>query len=288
MIQVKVNPKKLEEHIRILFTNNIYKNKKISCCPLCGSIKYIKYGYYKEIQRYKCKKCGKTFSNTTNLLWSYSKKDMDKWIRFIKFMMKNKSLRFCARRLHISVATAFYWRHKILHGLQLDSSPNILEGNVHMKMTSVTENLKGCRNITTTRRSYIWIAAAKGDEDSMLIIPLFRDYTNAKIFQEKVYSKIKKGSYIVAYENDRYTNGIAKKHNKKRVKEVKRDDRIGSIRIHMRKWFKVFRGVATKYLEEYFSLYILFNLDKSIDYVNLIQFLASGERFIRIKEIGRN
>ncbi|BCZ44608.1 hypothetical protein psyc5s11_06750 [Clostridium gelidum] len=52
-----------------------------------------------------------------------------------------------------------------MHGLKLDSVPKELEGNVHINKTIVIENFKGCRNILTTRRSNIWIVAAKGDED---------------------------------------------------------------------------------------------------------------------------
>ena len=136
-------------------------------------------------------------------------------------MIKKKSLRFCANKLNISLATAFYWRHKILHGLKLDSIPNKLQGDVHINKTIIIENFKGCRNITTTRRSNIWIIAAKGDEDSMLVMPIFKDCWNWKIFNEKIYSKIQKGSYIVAY-NDRYIAVKAKEHNKKIVKEEKR------------------------------------------------------------------
>ena len=115
-----------------------------------------------------------------------------------------------------------------MHGLKLDSIPNKLEGTVHINKTIVVENFKGCRNIPTTRRSNIWIIAAKGDEDSMLVLPAFRDCWKWKIFDEKVYSKIKKGSHIVPY-NDRYITVIAKAHNKKILKERKEDDRVGYI-----------------------------------------------------------
>ena len=73
MILEDINLKKLEGHINSLLKKDIYKNKNIECCPICGGNKYIKHGSYKEIQRYKCKECGKTFSNATNSLWSYSK-----------------------------------------------------------------------------------------------------------------------------------------------------------------------------------------------------------------------
>ena len=134
----------LEENIDSLLKNDIYenRNKNIESCPFCSGKKYIKHGSYKGIQRYKCKDCSKTFSNNTNLLWSYSKKDLDLWIKFTELMIKRKSLRFCAKKLKISVTTAFYWRHKVLHVLKIDSIPNVLKGDVHINKTILKENFR--------------------------------------------------------------------------------------------------------------------------------------------------
>jgi transposase-like protein len=292
--KINLNLKKLNANISIkkskidindLLKHDTYKNKKIECCPICSGKKYIKYGFYKEIQRYKCKKCGKTFSNNTNLIWSYSKKDLNKWLKFIEFMIRKKSLRACAKKLHINLATAFYWRHKILHGLKLVSVPNKLKGDVHINKTIIIENFKGCKNITKTKRSNIWIIAAKGDEDSMLAMPIFKDNWNWNIFNEKIYSKIEKSAYIVSYK-DRYIGVKAKEHNKKRVKEVEYNDRIKYIIRNLNKWLSNFKGIATKYLEEYLSLFILFNLDRRIDNRDIISYFSFGNRFIRTKEIG--
>jgi len=108
LIEKNVNSKKLKENINSLLKNDIYKNRNIECCSSCGGKKYIKYGSYKGIQRYKCKECRKTFSNTTNSLLSYSKKDINIWIEFVELMIQKKSLRFCAKKLKISITTAFY------------------------------------------------------------------------------------------------------------------------------------------------------------------------------------
>ena len=285
MTQEDINLKKLKVHINTLLKRDIYKNNDIECCPICGGNKYIKHGLYKGIQRYKCKECSKTFSNATNSLWSYSKKDLTKWIEFTELMLENKTLRFCAKKLNINLATAFYWRHKVLHGLKQDYIPNRLKGDVHINKTILKENFKGCRNITKTRRSNIWIIAAKGDEDSILAIPAFKDYWDWNIFHKKIYSKIEKESYIVAY-NDRYISLKAKEHNKKSVKKIRYDDRIGYIKINLENWLSNFKGIATKYLEEYLSFFVLFNLDRMINYMDIMSYLSFGNRFIKTKEIG--
>jgi len=286
LIQKKVDLKKLKLYINNFMKDEFYKNRKIECCPICGGNKYIKYGTYKKIQRYKCKECYKTFSKTTNSLWSYSKKDLNKWIKFVEFMMKRKTLRFCAKKLNINLATAFYWRHKILHGLKMDSIPNSLKGDIHINKTIIKENFKGNRNILIKeRRRNIWIIVAKGNEDSMLAMPIFKDCWDWNIFSNKIYSKIEKRAYIVAYK-DRYIQIGAKKHNKKLVKEVKEDNRIKYIIVNLKKWLDKFKGVATKYLEGYLAFFVLFNLDRRMDYIDIMSYLYNKNLFMKTKEIG--
>ena len=289
MIREDIELRKLKSHVNYVLRKDFYKNRIIKCCPICGGSNYIKHGLYKEIQRYKCKNCNKTFSKTTNSLWSYSKKDPELWMKFIELMVEKKSLRFCAEKLKISLVTAFYWRHKVLYGLSLEGAPKSLNGIVYITKMILAENFKGCRNIefdfTTQRRRNIWIIGAKGDEDSMFVKPIFKDVWNWKTFDEKVYSKIEKKSYIVPY-GDRYIGVAAKKHNKKRFLEVKDDDRVRCFIPNLKNWLQVFRGVATKYLQRYFSFFVLYNLDEIFDYMKIMHCdLLNGNRFIKTNRI---
>ena len=133
-----------------------------------------------------------------------------------------------------------------------------------MNKTIIKENFKGSRNMASKKRRNIWVVAAKGNEDSMLVIPAFNDFWDWKLFNDKVCSKIEKKAYIVHY-HDRYIQVQAQKHNKKLVKEVEEDSRIKYIIVNLRNWLGKFKGVATKYLEGYFSFFLLFNLDRKID-----------------------
>lgn len=83
----------------------------------------------------------------------------------------------------------------------------------------IKENFKGCRNIEvsakTNRRKNIWILAAKGQEDSMFVEPIFKDFWDWKIFYEKVYSRIEKNSHIISYGDRSYLwfrKNITKSH----------------------------------------------------------------------------
>ncbi|MDO5517697.1 MAG: hypothetical protein Q4F66_09070 [Clostridium sp.] len=51
----------LNKYLPNLLKMDLYKNRNFECCPHCGSIHFIRNGYYNGIQRYKCHNCKKTF-----------------------------------------------------------------------------------------------------------------------------------------------------------------------------------------------------------------------------------
>jgi transposase-like protein len=290
LIQHDTELKKFDLHTNDAIKRDFYKDRVVTACPLCGSTWHIKYGFYNGIQRYKCKVCDKTFSRTTNSLWSYSKKNTRTWLEFTELMTENKTLKFCSEKLNINIGTAFYWRHKILKALSIDSIADSLSGIVHIGKVIVKENFKGCRDAeilaeATTPRESIWVIGAKGQEDSMFIKPVFKHQWNKVAFNEKVYSKIEESSYIAAY-GDSNINAVAMRHNENRSIKVEKEYRIKYIWPNLKKWLSIFHGVATKYLQRYLSFFILMNLDKVHDYMDLIyDKLFEGNRFTKTEEI---
>jgi transposase-like protein len=186
LIKTDANFNLLNSHTTALTKKDIYLNRIIEKCPTCESKHYIKYGSFKGIQRYKCKECGKTFSNISNSLWSYSKKDSSKWIKFTEYVLERQSLRFCAEKLEISLVTAFYWRHKVLQGLNYDSVPEKLSGDVHIAKKLIPENFKGSRNITITVHHNIWVVAAKSGGNSIIVKPISRCHWHLPSFKKNL------------------------------------------------------------------------------------------------------
>ncbi|CAI3582080.1 transposase [Clostridium neonatale] len=268
MIQEDVNFEKLEGHFGKLLKCDIYKNRCIDECLYCKSKNYIKFGTYKGIQRYRCKECEKTFSKTTKSMWSYSKKQPEVWVKFVELMLQKKSLRACAKILKINIRTAFIWRHKIMRELTSDVMAEHLEGKVFIAKTIEKENFKGCRKITVLERKNIWIVAARDRRDSMIAMPVCMQFWNEDNFNKIIYSKITEDSYIVP-DNDRYMMNIAKNHNKGIVLNSKLEKSVRNFRRNLRNWIGIFRGVATKYLEGYLSYFIIFNVYKKFNSLDL-------------------
>lgn len=89
-----------------------------TACPHCQSVFIIKYGHWKQTQRYQCKTCQKTFTRATGTSKYYVKKPQ-KFEEYKRLMSEHYyPLREIANKVGVSIQTAFDWRHKILSGLK--------------------------------------------------------------------------------------------------------------------------------------------------------------------------
>lgn len=108
-----------KEIISILKIINDKSNRK---CPYCDS-KFIsrhqKHTKYKDgvtKERFRCKDCRKTFSDTTNTIFHNAKLSFEKIQMCVKEVTNENTIRSSAKNVNISVPTAFYMKHKILNG----------------------------------------------------------------------------------------------------------------------------------------------------------------------------
>ena len=283
MLKSDIKLSKFNDYLNILLKKQM-QHETVKECPYCKSKKFIKHGKYLNVQRYRCKVCNKTFSLRTNTVYEYSKKSSETWVRFIELFIEKQTLRYCAKELDISLTTAFYWRHKILSAINTSEESKSMEGEVHIAKTVMKENFKGARNISTVERKNIIVIATIDSKDTMISLPLCKELWSYKIFKDKVYGKIKKNSYIVPY-GDRYLLKIARDHNKGEVRELKEEMRIKFFNKLVHLWFMDFRGIATKYLEKYLSWFILDNLKKQIDWIQILENLSSLFTFVKSKDI---
>lgn len=123
--------------------HKVINTHKASCCPHCKSSKFIKNGTKNGSQRYICKDCGKTFTDTNKTILYSSKKEIEIWQKYIHCMVEKYSLRKTAEICGISLPTAFNWRHKILDALQNMISEVELNGVVEADETFFGLSFKG-------------------------------------------------------------------------------------------------------------------------------------------------
>ncbi|WP_134704525.1 IS1 family transposase [Ammoniphilus sp. YIM 78166] len=99
------------------------KQTKTLHCPHCNSLSIVRYGMYRDRQRYKCKDCSRTFNDFTNTPL-HGTHFPEKWIKFLECIIEGRSLQHSAMILGVSYVTLFYWRHKIIRVLdQLEAPP---------------------------------------------------------------------------------------------------------------------------------------------------------------------
>lgn len=68
------------------------KDGNVLACPNCGSVSISKHDKRKGKQRYHCKDCGKTFTETSNTMLYHSKLTIEQWKKIIKGMIQHLTL----------------------------------------------------------------------------------------------------------------------------------------------------------------------------------------------------
>ena len=112
-------------------------------CPYCGTPGAVSRGKARNLRRYQCKGCKKTFHAATGTpLAGLHRKD--KWFAFGSCLADGLTVRASAQRCGLAVNTAFRWRHRILTAKH--QKPRKLTGIVEADEPYVLESQKGERN----------------------------------------------------------------------------------------------------------------------------------------------
>jgi transposase-like protein len=91
-------------------------------CPHCECGRFVKSGRDKRwrggkvvesTQRYKCLRCGRTFTRRTNSLLALSKLGVETWTRFVELECRRATLAECAAELGVSEPTAHHVRMRL-------------------------------------------------------------------------------------------------------------------------------------------------------------------------------
>lgn len=108
-------------------------------CPHCKKKHVIKSGHNKNTkkQMYRCKDCGKQFTNSYNTLLHGTKKPLSSWIMAIECVLNHDKLSVIAEKCGIHKTNAFYWRHKILDCIQEIVNKEHLKGEIQLDETLV-------------------------------------------------------------------------------------------------------------------------------------------------------
>jgi transposase-like protein len=226
-------------------------------CGHCDSGEYVKHGRRNDFRRYKCKNCGKTFNILTGTPLSRLRKK-GRWLDYSDCLAQGLSIRESARLTGVSKKTSFKWRHTFLENANLLKAEK-LNGLVEVKETKFKYSEKGAKVVKHPEKlgTDVYVLTSV-DRNRMASTPKIWDFEVDKILQynKSLYAK---DSLFISEDNGILKNFVNKENllykkptdsnSYKHIKNVK------SYNEHLHLWMRRFKGVATKYLDNYLSWY---------------------------------
>lgn len=276
-------------------------------CFYCKGSHVIKFGTYsdKSKPRYRCKDCKKTFSDFTGTsVYNVKKKHL--WMSFIKLMLDNKSIREISKQLHLSTATVFNWRHRVLCSFE-ETFKRKFKGVVETDDVFIKFNQKGRRknfkNIEKKKR---------GVSDQQVAVMVLADRYKTLDMRTTKLGRIKLSDLNRVIDKSRLNEdniicsdmhptieGFVKSINLPHV-QIKATahqhikdglyhvNKVNSLASELKRWLnRNFINVSTKYLQNYLYLFemqqIMKNDDSKLDFF-LKHSLTDEKAYRRRKE----
>ena len=129
-------------------------------CPYCTCTKIHKHGKSASLQRYSCQICGKTFNALSGTpLARLRKKEL--WLKYMDCMLESMTLRKTAKKLGITLKTAFLWRHRFIKEFKKDT-PKVMSGIVEADETYFQISRKGTKQTTRQPHKRGWKSTKRG------------------------------------------------------------------------------------------------------------------------------
>ncbi len=262
-------------------------------CPHCNSKELIKYGKYRNLQRYQCKSCFRTFNEGTGLIWHNTRKPTTSWDKYCRLMLSGLTIRQCAHALEISIQTSFKWRHKILNHLSKYTNTRSVNNLVGVRHTFYRENFKGQKipPVTTKKheRKKVFIITTINNFNYSLAKVSFKSPGPSRPDLLRLISELKPANNALFIGGgDRFSLSISKFFNNGtefKISNEEKDKLMAScidFLTAIRRWFSKFRSVATKYLNKYLNWFVYIfegSLFKATELSNIISSIFCTKQF---------
>jgi len=279
----------------------------VSKCPYCDGKKFIKHARYKGTFRFKCKTCNKTFLPTTGSSMHYINKRVE-FIQYAEIMRTEGVLSIAkmAKRLNISVVTAFDWRHKIL--LSIPKQTNQFNNELQCDNLWFFYSEKGRRGIKNPRKRGVGKRRVNSNYQAKLIAASDLQQVEMKLAKigkitkddlvRTMGNKISKETTLISDTHSCFVNFAKDKGLKHRsiilkncqISDGEDTTYINNLSERIKIWInRIMRGVSTKYLQLYAN-YFAFCEKNSFDalissFINQKQVWAIYAQMEKVYEI---
>ena len=249
------------------------------CCPFCNGKAVVRNGHKCGKQEYRCKDCGKTFVSTTNTLMANSHQPREVWEEVIDDTLSGDAIDFTAKRLELTHDLVFRMRHKFLIALAalLEEQHPCQQDVAEMDETYVLESYKGkelpesvCRKprkhgAKAEKRGisneYICICTGVQRKGCVIAGTVNRAKPSSQELQEVFSGHISEDTLVLcdglkSYKALEVAEGCI-------VKDVTKETGTGFYNLNtvnafhsfIKRRYVFYRGVATKYLNRYNTLF---------------------------------
>jgi transposase-like protein len=130
-------------------------------CPRCGAARTHRWGTFQDRQRYRCAGCRRTFSDLTGTPAAYTKR-LALWPALGALLADGVSVRRTAAILRVHPCTAFRWRHAILRALR-ECDGEVLTGWIEFTSLRFMFSEKGSRDLRRPARRRGWRPGPGGE-----------------------------------------------------------------------------------------------------------------------------
>ena len=243
-------------------------------CPHCHNDDIIKHGKTNKQQRYRCKSCERTFTDFTGTPIEQIMKKKE-FFHSLQCMLEGKSLPETAKEIGVSIPTAFDWRHKVLSALKSKKNDK-LAGVVEVDDTYFLHSEKGNPNLKRKPRKRGGKAKKRGisNEQVCVIVGLDRNGNSiskiachgrpSAVDVNNVLRMNEDGEIILCTDKHpslgKYSNMNNFKHVElnlskdiRVIKNIYHIQTVNGYHSRLKEWLRRFKGVATKYLDNYLS-----------------------------------
>ena len=255
-------------------------------CPRCEGKIIYRHGMANGLHRYRCQSCGRTFNGLTGTPLA-GLRLKSKWLAYFDCLRDPAcTVKSAAAKVAVHPNTSFRWRHRFLQWAQLDR-PAKLTGIAEADETFLLESQKGSRQMTRAPRKRGGKAGKRGISNEHVNIVVARDRSGqtidfiagcgaltAKALHENLKPRLEPDVLLVSDANAAYRRFSREANIAHRAVNLRQHRRVdGAIHIQnvnayhgrFKGWLHHFRGVATKYLENYLGWRWAIDMDRIRD-----------------------
>jgi transposase-like protein len=280
-------------------------------CPQCNCPKVEKRGYTMQHHNYICSHCGFRFSSTYGTIMFHSHFEKADWQVVLDDTIEGFSLDHTAQDISCTHATAFYMRHKFLAALvQSEFFQNdILGGVTEMDETYIPDSQKGNKfssDATRKPRRHGESAVKRGLSNEQICIctgvqrggkafaiTVNRAKPTSEAIKAAFEPHLDTQSYLFCDDLKSYNilrqDGftVSNIHAGKAKNKFEHINTVASFQSQIKEQYRKYRGVGTKYLNQYNALSSLkFSKSKLEIKQALSKLLTTGQSiFYTIKQL---